>query len=221
MNILLVEDDASFGYVLSEYLTMKGYNTTWAKSEKAALEKLHASQYDLAILDVGLPDGNGFDLALSLKIIAPQTSFIFLTARDFKIDQLKGYKLGADEYVTKPIDEEVLVAKIDAILGRRDQKKEVTDLVFDNLILHYKEQILDVGEVRHQLTARENDLLKMLMERQGKLVSRQELLMALWGSTDEFSRKSMDVFISRLRKYLQEGSTIKIRNIHSKGFVLE
>ncbi|MBL6447952.1 response regulator transcription factor [Fulvivirga sp. 29W222] len=220
MHVLLVEDDSSFGYILSEYLTMKSFKTIWVKGEKAASEKLQTAQFDLAILDVGLSDGNGFSLAESLKVICPETPFIFLTARDFKIDQLKGYRLGADEYVTKPIDEEVLVAKIEAIMSRREQQNLV-QLRFSNINLQYKEQLLEVGTNKYRLTTRENDLLKRLMERQGKLVSRKELLTALWGSTDEFSRKSMDVFISRLRKYLQEGSSVRIRNVHGKGFVLE
>ena len=220
-DILLVEDDPSFGYILSEYLKMKGYAVQWEKEGHTALKRLKQQPFDLAVLDVMLPDWTGFELAVSVKEIAPRLPFIFLTARDFKIDQLKGYQLGADEYITKPIDEEVLVAKVEVILGRHKQQAPANCLQWKSVQLFYNEQLLEVGGKRFSLSSRENDLLKMLLEQQGKLVSRQLLLSTLWGATDEFSRKSMDVFISRLRKYLKEGGQLQIRNVHGKGFILE
>ena len=122
-QLVLVEDDNSFGYILSEYLRMKGYHVLWVKDGKQAVEMISAEQPDLAILDVMLPDTNGFELAARIKTLAPLASFIFLTARDLKVDQLKGYQLGADEYITKPVDEEVLVAKIEAILNRKSSAR--------------------------------------------------------------------------------------------------
>lgn len=220
-HIVLVEDDPSFGYILSEYLRMKGYGVGWAKSGNEALEMIGKEQPDLAILDVMLPDTTGFELTASIRAKAANIAFIFLTARDLKVDQLKGYQLGADEYITKPVDEEVLVAKIEAILNRKTAQTVHAILNYKSLLLHENERLLKVGHKQFSLSARENDLLKKLMERPGKLVARQELLSMLWGSTDEFSRKSMDVFISRLRKYLQAGSGVQIRNVHRKGFILE
>jgi DNA-binding response OmpR family regulator len=222
-ELLLVEDDKSFGYILSEYLQMKDFAVSWVQEAEKALKKLQEKNYDLAILDVMLPEMNGFEFAALLKNLAPQLPFIFLTARDMKIDQLKGYQLGAIDYVTKPIDEEVLVAKINAILNRpvRNTVDKPNHLQFEKLTLYFNEQLLKINEREIQLTSRENELLRMLMERQGKLVPRQDILNNLWESTDEFSRKSMDVFISRLRKYLQQDSEVKIRNVHGKGFILE
>lgn len=220
-NILLVEDDPSFGYILSEYLKMKGYAVQWEKEGRAALESLKQQPFALAVLDVMLPDCTGFDLAVPVKEMAPRLPFIFLTARDFKIDQLKGYQLGADEYITKPIDEEVLVAKIEAILGRHQKEVLPAFLQWKSVQLFYSNQLLKVGGKDFSLSSRENDLLKMLLEQQGKLVSRDLLLSFLWGATDEFSRKSMDVFISRLRKYLKEDGQVQIKNVHGKGFILE
>jgi DNA-binding response OmpR family regulator len=220
-QLILVEDDPSFGYILSEYLKMKGYRILWAKRGGEAQDLIEKEKPDLAILDVMLPDTTGFELADTIKTLSLATSFIFLTARDLKIDQLRGYQLGAEEYITKPVDEEVLVAKIEAILGRKGPAQLLPVLQYKGLMLFDKEQLLKVGEEQHKLSTRENDLLRMLMGRPGSLVGRQELLMQLWGATDEFSRKSMDVFISRLRKYLPADGSVQIRNVHGKGFVLE
>ncbi|MBL4604329.1 MAG: response regulator transcription factor [Flavobacteriaceae bacterium] len=222
INILLVEDDKSFGYVLSEYMQLKKINVKWAKTEKEAFEMLKSSPFDLAILDINLKQASGYDIAKVIREEYKSMPFIFLTARDLKVDQLKGYQLGAEEYVTKPIDEEILLAKIDAIITRRNQTKQSASekLTWKDISLHKNKRELTVRETIFQLTERECLLMVALLSQPETLVERNVILQNLWESQDEFSRNSMDVYISRLRKYLSE-SEITIRNVHGKGFVLE
>ncbi len=221
INILLVEDDKSFGYVLSEYIQLKNYNVNWVETEKEALEALKSSAFDLVILDINLKQASGYDIAKVIREENISVPFIFLTARDLKIDQLKGYQLGAEEYVTKPIDEEILLAKIDAIITRRNQTREsVSELIWQDISLHKNKRELTVGKTIFQLTERECLLMIALLSQPEILVERKVILQNLWENQDEFSRNSMDVYISRLRRYLSE-SKITIRNVHGKGFVLE
>ncbi|WP_422105471.1 response regulator transcription factor [Winogradskyella sp.] len=220
-RVLLVEDDKSFGYVLSEYLLLKNFQVVWEETVSAALKALSKHAFDIAILDVNLKNGSGYDVASEIKDKRYDIPFIFLTARDLKIDQLKGYRYGAEEYVTKPIDEEILLAKIQAVLSRQtNHDKHQQTLEFKTLILDKSKRELKVDSTSIQLTERESLLLEMLISRSEKLVERKEILQRLWENQDEFSRNSMDVYISRLRKYLTEAN-ISIRNVHGKGFVLE
>lgn len=220
-KILLLEDDQSFGYILSEYLSMQEYQVTWAKSGEEALNFINKQFFDLAILDIMLPDINGFEVAEGIKRKQSDLPFIFLSAKSLKIDQLKGYKVGAVDYVSKPIDEELLVAKIKALIGNR-RKPDTAPTTYS--IGKYKFQTslqqLIYNEKITKLTRRESALLAMLCAHENQLLSRKKALHEIWGSVDEFNRKSMDVFISHLRKYLAEDSTISIENIHGKGFVL-
>lgn len=221
-SILLLEDDSSFGYILSEYLTMQDFAIVWVKSAEAALEILETKIFDLAILDIMLPKMNGFELATILKKQNNEMPFIFLSAKNLKIDKLKGYKLGAYDYITKPIDEELLVAKINALLTQVGHKTavkltyEIGDYQFlSNLFqLIYKDEII-------KLTPRETALLALLCEHKNELLLRKKALKQIWGNQDEFSRKSMDVFISHLRKYLANDNSVSIENIHGKGFILK
>ncbi|MEO1033270.1 MAG: response regulator transcription factor [Bacteroidota bacterium] len=220
-RVLLVEDDKSFGYVLSEYLLLKNFQVVWEETVSAALKALIKHSFDIAILDVNLKNGSGYDVASEIKDKRYDIPFIFLTARDLKIDQLKGYRYGAEEYVTKPIDEEILLAKIQAVLSRQtNHDKHQQTLEFKTLTLDKSKRELKVDSTSVQLTERESLLLEMLISRSEKLVERKEILQRLWENQDEFSRNSMDVYISRLRKYLSEAN-ISIRNVHGKGFVLE
>ncbi|MBW1295392.1 response regulator transcription factor [Aquimarina litoralis] len=221
-NILLIEDDKSFGYVLTEYMKLKNYNVIWKETVNEALSELRSSKkFDLAILDINLKQSTGYEIAKSIKQENIALPFIFLTARDLKIDQLKGYQLGAEEYVTKPIDEEILLAKIETILARNKHHfSEKNELSWNDVHLNLVKRELRVKSIVTQLTERECLLLKMLLSNPEQLVERNKILMQLWESQDEFSRNSMDVYISRLRKYLSKGQ-VSIRNIHGKGFVLE
>jgi len=220
-KILLIEDDESFGYILSEYLSLHDFEIHWAKSAKEGLEKVNRTAFDLGIFDIMLPDQNGYEVAAQIKSICPTLPFIFLSAKSLKIDKLKGYKLGADDYVTKPVDEELLLAKIRALVKRSSPKSNQSEQ-FTIGKYHFDHQLqrLSFGEEVFKLTQREAELLRMLCQNQNQLLSRTHALSTIWGATDEFSRKSMDVFISHLRKYLKKDPHISIVNIHGKGFIL-
>ncbi|MEL6941313.1 MAG: response regulator transcription factor [Bacteroidota bacterium] len=221
--LLLVEDDLSFGYVLSQYLELKSYQLDWVKTATEGLKKCQKQQYGLCILDINLPDMDGFELSQHLRKQHPKMPFIFLTARGLKVDKLKGYKLGCDDYITKPIDEELFLVKIEAILKRTEKKETAIEATYQIGNYTYEPQthrLIFRGE-KQKLSSKENALLLELVTHQGQLVSRKEVLQKIWGSTDEFSRKSMDVFISKLRKLLGQDDQISIQNVHGKGFILE
>ena len=219
-TILLIEDDASFGYILSEYLQMQDFTVDWAKSGEDGLALLKKKVYDLSIVDIMLPGMNGFEVADKIRGSANDIPFVFLSAKSLKIDKLKGYRAGAEDYITKPVDEELLVAKIRTLIKRT--KKTVT---YDNKysigkyqFLFAQQQLSIDGEVQ-KLTNREAALLRLLCEHTNQLLPRNKALKLIWGATDEFNRKSMDVFISHLRKYLSKDESIKIENVHGQGFV--
>lgn len=220
-RILLVEDDPGFGYILSEYLGMQDFKVDWTKSGEEALESLTQQDYQLAILDIMLPGMDGFEFARLMRQQIPGLPFIFLSAKSLKVDQLKGFQLGAFDYVTKPIDEELLVAKIRALLGQMGQGTttkgpyQIGAYQFDpdQFQLQFEDQVT-------KLTARETELLCLLCEYRPQLLPRKLALQQIWGFSNEFSRKSMDVFISRLRKSLSLDPTVRIDNVHGKGFLL-
>ncbi|MEM8526832.1 MAG: response regulator transcription factor [Bacteroidota bacterium] len=221
--LLLVEDDLSFGYVLSQYLDLKSYQLDWVKTAEEGLKKCQKTQYGLCILDINLPDMDGFELSQHLRKQHPKMPFIFLTARGLKVDKLKGYKLGCDDYITKPIDEELFLVKIEAILKRTENKASAVESDYALGKYHYEPQThrLSFGKEKVKLSSKENALLLELVVNQNHLVNRKDVLQKIWGTTDEFSRKSMDVFISKLRKYLAKDKQISIQNVHGKGFILE
>lgn len=224
-KILLVEDDESLGYLLSEYLKIKDFEVSWAKTGEEALKLIEINHHHLVVLDVMLPDIDGFSLAKKLKSGYPDIPFIFLTARSLKIDVLKGFSLGAMDYLKKPIDEEELVTRIEVLISRlhanpeelKTQQKihRIGEYSFDP-----KNQKLVYDNVEVDLTSRENDLLLYLLNNKNRLCSHKEILNSLWGKNDYFNRKSLNVFISRLRKYLKSDPLLSIENVHKKGFVL-
>ncbi len=224
-KILLVEDDAALGYVLKEYLGMKGFVITWVKNGHEALSMLEKNSFDLAILDVMLPDMDGFELAHTLKSTFPELIFIFLTARSMKIDVLKGFAAGAVDYLKKPIDEEELVVRIQSLLSRmvssEKEKPKVAVFKVGAYSFNYQTQELVLNDSKKQLTDRENELLRYLVVRKNKLCTHKEILTEIWGENSYFNRKSLNVFISHLRKYLSNDSNISIENLHRKGFILK
>lgn len=224
-KILLVEDDTSLGYLLSEYLKMKGFDIHWAKNGIEGLGILDALTFDLAILDVMMPDMDGFTLAGKIQNQYPKLPFIFLTARSLKIDVLKGFSIGAVDYLKKPIDEEELVVRIRSLLSRLsgpDKEDQVNTiykigaytLYTDKQELHFLDEII-------RLTGRENELLAYLIANKNELCSHKDILIHIWGKNDYFNQKSLNVFVSHLRKYLSKDPSLSIENIHRKGFVLK
>lgn len=224
-KILLVEDDESLGYLLSEYLKIKDFEVSWAKTGKEALRLIEEHIHDLIVLDVMLPDIDGFTLAKKIKMANAQTPFIFLTARSLKVDVLKGFSLGAMDYLKKPIDEEELVTRIEVLISRLqpgkkelNENKEIHEI--GEYIFESKNQKLKINDESFSLTTRENDLLLYLLKNKNQLCGHKEILDLLWGKNDYFNRKSLNVFISRLRNYLKLDPTVSIENLHKKGFIL-
>ena len=221
--ILLVEDDDSLGYLLSEYLQIKGFGITWVKNGNLALQKLEKEKFDLAVLDVMMPEMDGFTLAEKMKLTHPEIPFIFLSAKSLKIDVLKGFSKGAEDYLKKPIDEEELVIRINILLKNLShQEKEISEKEEVQLGKYtYKPllQTLEFEESNVSLTSRENELLRYLVSKQNEICTHKELLKNIWGTNDHFSRRSLNVFVSRLRKYLEKEPSIKIENIHNTGFI--
>lgn len=224
-KILLVEDDNALGYVLKEYLGMKGFDLVWVTGGKDAIDNLKRKNFDLAILDVMMPDMDGFELATTIKNSYPELPFLFLTARSMKIDVLKGFAAGAVDYLKKPIDEEELVVRINALLSRlveTDTKSETTTVYrIGQYVFDFKNLELKYGREKWQLTDRENELLRYLTERKNHLCTHKEILTHIWGENDYFNRKSLNVFISHLRRYLENDPDILIENVHNKGFILK
>ena len=224
-KIILVEDDATLGYLLSEYLEMNGFDLFWAKTGVDCLKTLKQNSYDLAILDVMLPDLDGFSLARNINNLYPKLPFIFLTARSLKIDVLKGFSVGAVDYLKKPIDEEELVVRIKALLSRLEKSNidnddyeiyNLGDYEFNalNQELLYKDKTIS-------LTNRESELLQYLMVHKNSLCTHKDILTNIWGKNDYFNKKSLNVFVTHLRKYLGNDPKIKLENVHNRGFILK
>jgi DNA-binding response OmpR family regulator len=222
-RILLVEDDNSLGYILKEYLGMHNFTIVLAKDGEEGLQTFNRLHFDLCILDVMLPKKDGFTLAYEIKQMNEKTPVIFLTSRALKIDKLKGFKLGADDYILKPVDEEELIARIEAVMRRTNatgQNSEPACYTIGKYIFDYNNQELILGNKKQSITIREAAVLKLLCEHKGKILDRKNTLKIVWGESDFFTRRSMDVFISHLRKYLCDDPTIEIKNVHGKGYVL-
>ncbi len=224
-NILLVEDDSTLGYLLKEYLVMNQFSITLCTTTKEAIKSLESHYFDLAILDVMLPDRDGFELAKTIHNAHPNIPFMFLTARSMKVDVLKGFSLGAVDYLKKPIDEEELVVRIKSLLqrlGPNDSKKEdLHEFQLGMFEFNARNQELKGNGKTVSLTKRESELLKYLITHKNNLCSHKEILNNLWGKHDYFNKKSLNVFISHLRKYLQEDTSISIENVHKQGFILK
>ena len=221
-KLLLVEDDASLGYLLSEYLKMKNFSVIWVKNGKDALSILSEQPFDLCILDVMMPDMDGFKLAENIKQKNITIPFLFLTARSLKIDLLKGYSLGAIDYIRKPIDEEELVVRLNSLLSilKNTDKNEGEIYKIGKYVYSPSTYELKIYDEKRQLTARESELLLYLWKHKNNICRHKDILNTLWGKNDYFNRKSLNVFITRLRKYLSKDDSIKIGNIHNQGFIL-
>lgn len=224
-KILLVEDDNALGYLLSEYLGMKGFAMTWAKDASEAMIKTKTNVFDLAILDVMLPDMDGFELSQKIKGINPELPFIFLTARSLKIDVLKGFSLGAVDYLKKPIDEEELVVRINALLSRlvvdEGEETHVSQYEIGDYILNMDNFELSFKGRPIKLTAKEFDLLALLAKNKNQLCTHKEILTTVWDKNDYFNKKSLNVFISHLRKHLAQDPKLSIVNVSRRGFMLK
>ncbi|MEQ8473599.1 MAG: response regulator transcription factor [Marinoscillum sp.] len=224
-KILLVEDDESFGYILKEYLEINDFCVTLARDGEEGLRTFQRNQYDLCLLDVMMPLKDGFTLAKEMREVDPDIPFMFLTAKALKIDKLKGFSLGCDDYITKPIDEELFIARVKALIKRTCAELGSQELSSVFKIGQYafdaKNHALCFGGETQRLTEKEAKILRLLCENKEEVLDRSKALKSVWGHSDYFNRKSMDVYIHKLRQYLKKDPTVRIANIHGKGFVLE
>lgn len=220
MKILIAEDDKDLGSVLREYLILKGYEVTLAENGQLALEAFHSCQPDICVFDVMMPVMDGFTLAQKVMGLNPDMPFVFLTARAMQEDKLKGLGMGAADYITKPFDPEELIIRLQNIL-KRYQLAESTDLVISDTKLDVNTLTLHCCGNKHILTDKEAKLIDYLFNHKNTIVSRQEVLNAIWGESDFFVGRSMDVFISRIRKCLAKDTGINIRTVRGKGFIME
>lgn len=218
-----MEDDLSFGAVLKSYLEINDYEVTWVDDGKFAIERFSNGSYQICILDVMLPNVDGFTIGSGIRKLNKEIPLVFLTAKTLKEDILKGYNLGADDYITKPFDTEVLLAKIQAIIKRQSVQpvENVTVFTIGSYEFDSKLRSISRDGEKQKLSPKEADLLKLLCENKNELLSRDTALNKIWGEDGYFTARSMDVFITKLRKYLKDDSSIEIKNIHGSGFLLE
>lgn len=222
-KILLCEDDTNLGMVLKNYLELNDYDVTLERDGRLGLAAFQREKFDICLLDVMMPNMDGFTLAEEIRDINPDVPLFFLSAKTMKDDIIQGYKLGADDYITKPFDSEVLLHKIKAILKRNEElHKEEANAEFDLGKYHFNPRLRELSvDARVQtLSPKENELLKMLAEYKNDLLPREAALKRIWGSDTYFNGRSMDVYIAKLRKYLKEDENLEIVNIHGNGFRL-
>ncbi|MCB0630241.1 MAG: response regulator transcription factor [Saprospiraceae bacterium] len=228
-RILLVEDDQNFGDVLRSYLEMHDYDVTLATDGLQGLDSFKKGEFDLCILDVMMPKKDGFTLAREIRERDMETPIIFLTAKTMKDDVLQGFKIGADDYISKPFNSEELLYRIQAILKRSQQKadpkEEIKEFNIGKFHFNYPLRVLsyDQGgseESKEKLSPKEAQLLRMFAMHMNDILPRSEALTKIWGEDNYFTARSMDVFVTKLRKYLKQDENIEIVNIHGNGFQL-
>lgn len=222
LKILLAEDDLNLGILLVDYLETEGFDVRLCKNGDFALKIFHEHTFDLCLLDVMMPLMDGFSLAKAIKLKDKKIPIIFITAKSLKEDKLKGYGLGADDYITKPFDEEELLWKIKAVIRRMPEKKgeSTADVIsIGNYSFDFNNQSLTINGKTKRITERESDILNYLYTHRNKIIKRENLLKDLWGENDYFLGRSLDVFITKIRKYLKEDPRLTIENVFGVGFI--
>lgn len=222
-KILLCEDDTNLGMVLKNYLELHNYEVVLERDGRLGLAAFTREKFDICLLDVMMPNMDGFALAESIRDIDLDIPLFFLSAKTMKEDVIQGYKLGADDYITKPFDSDLLLLKIQAILKRNEETNRISEAKEYQLSsYHFNPRLreLESKNGKHVLSPKENELLKMLCEYKNDLLQRDQALKKIWGSDTYFNGRSMDVYIAKLRKYLKDDEAIEIVNIHGNGFRL-
>lgn len=223
-KIFLVEDDLNFGAVLKAYLELNDFEVNLISDGARARSVFKPKEYDLCVLDIMLPNLDGYELASFIRATDPQVPFVFLTAKSLKEDVVKGFGLGADDYITKPFDSEVLLMKIRAILRRNDrtsiQTIENTTISIGSHVFDTAARTLMIAGVEHKLSPKEAELLELLWKNQNKVLSKTKVLEKLWHESNYFTARSMDVYMSKLRKYFENDPSIEIITVHGSGFIL-
>lgn len=223
-SILLVEDDSNLGFVLQDFLTYSGYKVDWHEDGQSATEAFNKGEYDLVLLDIMLPTVDGFTVAEDIKKINASVPIIFLTARSQKEDKIHGFKLGADDYITKPFSTEELRLRIEAVLRRTRSAlghSEVNVFEMGLYTFDYPNQLLSSPDSETRLTRKEAEVLRLLCLNPNQVLRREYALKTIWGDDNYFMGRSMDVYITKLRKLLAKDAQLAITNIPRTGFMLE
>ncbi|MCQ2125861.1 MAG: response regulator transcription factor [Bacteroidaceae bacterium] len=222
VNILLCEDDENLGMLLREYLQAKGYNAELCPDGDAGYKAFIKGKYDICALDVMMPKKDGFTLAKEIRAVNSEIPIMFLTAKNLKEDVLEGFKIGADDYITKPFSMEELTLRMEAILRRVRGKKnrEVSLFNIGRFTFDSKKQILSIDDKTVKLTTKESELLHLLCLHQNEILQRDFALKSIWIDDNYFNARSMDVYITKLRKHLKDDESVEIINIHGKGYKL-
>ncbi len=222
-KLLLAEDDENLGLLLKEYLVAKGFDADLYPDGEAAYKGFMKEHYDICILDVMMPKKDGFTLAKDIRIVNADIPVLFLTAKNMKDDVLEGFKLGADDYITKPFSMEELIMRIEAILRRTSQEGQSNNqqiFTLGKFTFDTRKQTLSEGEESVKLTTKESELLKLLCQNANKVLERNYALKSIWIDDNYFNARSMDVYITKLRKHLKDESSVEIINVHGKGYKL-
>ncbi len=222
IKVLLCEDDENLGMLLREYLQAKGYDTELCPDGEAGYRAFTQNKYDLCVLDVMMPKKDGFTLARDIRQVNEELPIVFLTAKTLKEDVLEGFRIGADDYLTKPFSMEELTFRMEAIMRRIHGKRSRcrTHYRIGSYSFDTQKQILSRGDQSTKLTTKENDLLKLLCENANEVLQRDYALNEIWHADTFFVARSMDVYITKLRKHLKDDEDVEIINIHGKGYKL-
>lgn len=222
-KLLLAEDDENLGLLLKEYLVAKGYDATLYPDGEAAYKGFMQEHFDICILDVMMPKKDGFTLAKEIRMVNADIPIIFLTAKNMKDDVLEGFKLGGDDYITKPFSMEELIMRIEAILRRTSHEGQSNNqqvFTLGKFTFDARKQILEKGDGTVKLTTKESELLKLLCQNANKVLERNYALKTIWIDDNYFNARSMDVYITKLRKHLKDEPSVEIINVHGKGYKL-
>ena len=221
-RILLVEDEQNFGSILSQFLKLHHFDVEWVMNGAEGWSKIKSGRaYDCCVIDVMMPEMDGFTLGKEIRNDRPGLPFIFLTAKSMKEDMVKGYEAGAIDYITKPFDSEILVLKINALLQRQNESSteqqiyQIASIVFDSSL-----RTLKCGLDEQRLSPKENAILSILAAKSNKVVSREEIVLQVWGDDNYFNRRSMDVYMTKLRKYLSADPSVELISLHAGGYQL-
>jgi DNA-binding response OmpR family regulator len=222
IKLLVAEDDPNLGTILKAYLSQKGYTVFLAVDGQAALDSYQNDDVDACILDIMMPIKDGFTVAKEIRRVDKRIPIIFLTAKVLKEDILEGFKIGADDYITKPFSMEELVFRIEAILRRVKGKKSKESTLYHigRFTFDTQKQLLTIGDKQTKLTTKENELLALLCSHANEILQRDFALKTIWIDDNYFNARSMDVYITKLRKHLKADEQIEIINIHGKGYKL-
>ena len=222
IHILLLEDDPNLGTIIQDHLVMNKFDVTLCPDGVAGLREWKKGNFDLCLVDIMMPKMDGFSFVEAIRSSDKDIPVIFLTAKSLKEDKIKGFRMGCDDYITKPFSIEELLLRIEAVLKRTGHRevKEISGFALGKYNFDHNRQLLSIKDKQHKLTSRESDLLLLLCKNMNKVVERDHALREIWNDDSFFAGRSMDVFISKLRKYLKDDPSVEIIGVHGRGFRL-